>query len=317
MNNSISLSKNWDMAIEWPCHSSFSLWTIKEYNYTGCTALSCNILTPNQTPTPTRTTSTTTATALHHDADTPVEGSLDGDEEPMEWYHIAVSPPLPGTLSQQVLQAKNMMLWDIISQAGIVLEKSYVQMKLMDLENKRLRKQVFEKGKRKNQNKLTFGHTQHMTAVENLDLLAWQNWKGGMKDVLKEAAPDLGFWRRISSIIKRRLKRWRRWLSMRWERLLQLQHGLVVMVQVIEVVREGGAQEGKEERHAWGRCSWCWWFGLGLTANWDDGFIREQLWPQLWEWNRNSHPQIMPTAPYSVDSREVMRWLRMISLPET
>ena len=47
-----------------------------------------------------------------------------------------------------------------------------MQMKLMDLENKRLRKQVFEKGKRKNQNKLTFGHTQHMTAVENLDLLA-------------------------------------------------------------------------------------------------------------------------------------------------
>ena len=51
-----------------------------------------------------------------------------------------------------------MMLQDIISQAGIVLEKNYVQMKLMDLENERLRKQVFEKGNRKNQNKLTSGH---------------------------------------------------------------------------------------------------------------------------------------------------------------
>jgi hypothetical protein len=45
-------------------------------------------------------------------------------------------------------------------------------MKLMDLENERLRKQAFEKAKQKNQNKLTSGHAHHMTAAENLDFLA-------------------------------------------------------------------------------------------------------------------------------------------------
>ena len=110
--------------------------------------------TPNQTP----TTSATTATTLHRNADTPVEGSLNDEEEPMEQYHIAVPPLLPGTSSWPALRAENRMLQDIIAQAGIALEKSYAQMKLMDLENERLRKQVFEKGKRKMQNKFTSGH---------------------------------------------------------------------------------------------------------------------------------------------------------------
>jgi hypothetical protein len=114
---------------------------------------------------------------------------LDDEEEPAERYHIAVPPPLPGTSSRQALRAENMMLRDIISQAGVALEKSYAQMKLMDLENERLRKQVFEKGRRKNQNKLTSGHARHMTAAKNLDLLARQDWERGMKDVFKEAAP--------------------------------------------------------------------------------------------------------------------------------
>ena len=62
-------------------------------------------------------------------------------------------------------------------------------MKLMDLDNERLRKKVFEKEKRKGQNKLTSGHAQHMTANDNLDLLAQQDWESGMKYVFKEAAP--------------------------------------------------------------------------------------------------------------------------------
>jgi hypothetical protein len=61
-------------------------------------------------------------------------------EEPMEQYHIDVPPPLPGTASQQALRAENMMLQDIIIQAGIALEEDYAQMKLIDLENERLRK---------------------------------------------------------------------------------------------------------------------------------------------------------------------------------
>ena len=77
--------------------------------------------------------------------ETPVKELLDEEKEPMEWYHIKVPPPLPGTSSWQALQVENMMLWDIIRQAGIALEEDYAQMKLMDLENGRLRKQVFKK----------------------------------------------------------------------------------------------------------------------------------------------------------------------------
>jgi DDE superfamily endonuclease len=148
--------------------------------------------TPTQTPTP----SAATAATLHRDAgilgeeleESPSDDDI--DEEPMERYHIEVPPPLPGTSSRQALRAENLMLRDIIVQAGIALEEDYAQMKLMDLENERLRKQAFRKAKQKNQNRLTSGHARHMTAAESLDLLARQDWERRMKDVFKEAAPQ-------------------------------------------------------------------------------------------------------------------------------
>jgi hypothetical protein len=76
----------------------------------------------------------------------------------MELYHIEVPPPLPGTSSRQALRAENMMLRDIIVQAGIALEEDYAQMKLMDLENERLRKRAFQKEKQKTQNTRSSGH---------------------------------------------------------------------------------------------------------------------------------------------------------------
>jgi hypothetical protein len=132
--------------------------------------------------------------ALHHDVDmpvlAPVEELLNEEEEPMEQYHIDLPPLLPGTSFWKELRAESMMLWDIIMQAGIALEDDYAQMKLMDLENERLRKQILERGKRKNQSRLTLERARHMTATENLDLLAQQDWESGMKDVFKEAAPQ-------------------------------------------------------------------------------------------------------------------------------
>jgi hypothetical protein len=105
------------------------------------------------------------ATTLHNDIET-LEITLfkelleedEVEEEPMEWYHIDVLPPLPGTTSRQDLRAENMMLRDIIIQAGIALEEDYAQMKLMDLENERLRNQAFKKEKQKAQNKWSSGH---------------------------------------------------------------------------------------------------------------------------------------------------------------
>ena len=153
-----------------------------------------SILVPTPTPTPIPTpTPSSMANAPSRNADTPTqepfEELLDEDEELVEQYHIDVPPPLLGTSSQKDLRAENMMLQDIIRQAGNALEEDYAQMKLMDLENARLRKQLLEKGKRKPQSKRTSGRAQHMMAAKNLDLLARQDWESDMKDVFKEAAP--------------------------------------------------------------------------------------------------------------------------------
>ena len=153
-----------------------------------------SILTPTPIPSPIPTpTPSATTTTLHCNTDIPAETAAeelpDKEEEPMERYHIEVPPPLSGTSSCQALRAENMMLRDIIRQAGIALEEDYAQMKLMDLENERLRKCVFEKERRKNQPKLYSGQARHMTATEHLDSLARQDWESGMKAVLKEAAP--------------------------------------------------------------------------------------------------------------------------------
>ena len=113
-----------------------------------------SILVP--TPTPTPSPSAVGATTHHHNAEileTALTKEFPEEEEPMERYHIDVPPPLPGTTSRQALRAENMMLRDIIIQAVIALEEDYAQMKLMDLENERLRKRAFEKEKRKAQNK--------------------------------------------------------------------------------------------------------------------------------------------------------------------
>ena len=64
--------------------------------------------TPNSTPTP--LTSAAASTALHCNTNSPIDGSLDDEEEPMEQYHIVVPSPLPGTLFRQALQAENMMV---------------------------------------------------------------------------------------------------------------------------------------------------------------------------------------------------------------
>jgi hypothetical protein len=114
----------------------------------------------------------------------------DVEEEQTQHYHIEVPDPLPGTASHHTLREENSMLRDIIAQAGITLEQDFAQMKLMELENERLRKRAFEKKGRKKQNMHTAGLARHMTAAENLDWLARHDWESLMKDLFKEAAPQ-------------------------------------------------------------------------------------------------------------------------------
>jgi hypothetical protein len=52
-----------------------------------------------------------------------------------------------------------------------------------------------------------------MTAAENLDLLARQDWESQMKDVLKEAAPQFKVLKKSILTITRQSRKRRRWLS--------------------------------------------------------------------------------------------------------
>jgi len=101
-----------------------------------------SILSPIPTPTPTPIMSAATADTLEQDDTTPTErsgGEGVDEDEPTQRYRIEVPQPLPGTASRQALRAENAMLRDIIAQAGVALEQDFAQMKLMELENERLR----------------------------------------------------------------------------------------------------------------------------------------------------------------------------------
>ena len=149
------------------------------------------VRTPVPTPTPSPTTTPAPSVAPTRAASTTpdAEQGDDEEEEPMERYHIEIPPPLPGTASRQALMAENAILLDIIVQAGNALEADYAQMKLMDLENERLRKRAFEKEKHKSHTAPASGHARHMTAEENLIELAKIDWRNAMKDIWKELQP--------------------------------------------------------------------------------------------------------------------------------
>ena len=83
------------------------------------------------------------------------------------------------------------MLQEIISKAAIALKQDYAQMKLMDLENEKLRKRAFAREGWKAKKKLMTGQACHMTANENLDMLAQEDWEKLMQEVFKELSPCL------------------------------------------------------------------------------------------------------------------------------
>jgi DDE superfamily endonuclease len=111
------------------------------------------------------------------------------DSDLVQRYHVWVPPPLPHTASRRALREENMTLRGIIERVGLVLEHDYAQMKLMDLENERLRQKAFAKEQKKAaKQKLASGQARHMTAPEMMDLLARQTWEATMKDLFKEAS---------------------------------------------------------------------------------------------------------------------------------
>ena len=144
------------------------------------------------TPGQTRTASTASTSALQYDSadNTPISLNTNPeDDTPVQRYHIEVPPPLCHTASRSDLYAENKILREIIKKAGFALEHDYAQMKLMDLENERLRKRAFARDQQKLKKHYTTNHARHMTAEENLELLAREEWERKMKVVYKQLSP--------------------------------------------------------------------------------------------------------------------------------
>jgi hypothetical protein len=144
-------------------------------------------LTPVATPVQTPTPSVASAAALTADNE-PASPSPE-PEVLIERYHIETPLRLTAAASRQALVAQNNELRGIIIQAGVVLEQNYAQMKLMDIENERLRVKLFNKIKKKEKSLLVTTDARHMTSEEMLHLLAREEWKRSMKEVYKKLGP--------------------------------------------------------------------------------------------------------------------------------
>ena len=88
------------------------------------------------------------------------------------------------TCEQMVTQ--NMELRFLLDRACFQMEKDYALKVLMDKENERLWKCLYDKSKKPS--KKTSGHAQHMTSEENLEALAREDWAAQMKEVFKDWA---------------------------------------------------------------------------------------------------------------------------------
>lgn len=105
-------------------------------------------------------------------------------------YVIPLPPALLHTATRHNLHCENQMLRNTLGLAEVQLERDFTQMKLMDLENGRLRKRAFAKEKKKSEKKeTTQGHARLMTGVENLDALAEKDFMKQWKEVVKELSP--------------------------------------------------------------------------------------------------------------------------------
>jgi hypothetical protein len=147
-----------------------------------------SLLTPTPDPSPAVSAATT---LVMTDVSHPVSHSPDGNSvgeqhdamtvdtagskpnQPIQQYHIEIPSPLLYNASRRDLRDENKMLQAMIVEVGQVLEQDCAQIKLMDLENERLRKKAFAKDQRKTaKKKFTSCQAQHIKAPEMIDLLA-------------------------------------------------------------------------------------------------------------------------------------------------
>jgi hypothetical protein len=81
--------------------------------------------------------------------------------------------------------AQNPELYYLLDRCHYQMQRDFTLKKLMDTENERLCKQLFEKSK-KYTKKLTSSLARHMTGKECLDALEKEEWAFAMKEVFKD-----------------------------------------------------------------------------------------------------------------------------------
>lgn len=108
------------------------------------------------------------------------------NSDPEIQYVIKNMPrELSARATREDYAAQNAELRYLVDRCRFQMERDYAVKKLMDKENERLRKQLFEKSK-KHSKKLTSGQARHMTAEENMVILAKEDWAAAMKEVFRE-----------------------------------------------------------------------------------------------------------------------------------
>ena len=80
----------------------------------------------------------------------------------------------------------------LLNQATYQMQKDYTLKRLMDKENERLHKQLFNKTNKPSK-KQGSGFAQHMTSEENLDALAREAWAAAWAAAMKEIFKDAVF----------------------------------------------------------------------------------------------------------------------------
>ena len=94
-------------------------------------------------------------------------------------------PKLPPFASRDALANQNAELRYLLDRSCYQMQRDYALKKLMEKENGRLRKRLFDKSSKK-KSKFAQGFARHMTSEESLDALAKEEWAAGMKEVFKE-----------------------------------------------------------------------------------------------------------------------------------
>ena len=110
-------------------------------------------------------------------------------------------PPLRGNASREAIRQQNITLRELMELLRGQVERYYAQMKLMEVENGRLRQQAFTKqqGRTKctEDHKIDMAHGRHMMSDEMMNTLAYIKFKRAWKDVLKEATVKFKLQRKL------------------------------------------------------------------------------------------------------------------------